>query len=238
MKAIILAAGLGSRLGKHTKNISKCLLTLHGKPIIYHQLDILSACGVDDVFIVTGYKGEQIEKTVGSRAKYYHYPDFALTNNLHTVNYCNHLIQDDILIIFSDVLVSYETMRNCVENVSDIALLIDTDQNLPNTMRIRQKNGEIYDIGNHIQPSTGDGNFIGIAKFSIKGSKLLRENIEEITYGDKHKTDYYTIVLPVIAAKGHTINIIPVNNNPWIEIDHIKEFEQACKMDFYLLSRN
>ena len=65
MRAVILAAGEGTRLRPHTNDRPKCLVELAGRPLLAWQLDALHAAGVTDVTIVTGYRADQI--TVGTR---------------------------------------------------------------------------------------------------------------------------------------------------------------------------
>src|SRR5947209_3725071 len=106
MKAIILAAGLGSRLSRLTSGRPKCLLELRGKPILLHQLDLLAACRITEVTIVTGFAAEHIQLQVNGRASCVYYPGFASTNNLLTLHYHQHLLAGDVLLIFSDVLLT------------------------------------------------------------------------------------------------------------------------------------
>ena len=61
MKAIIIAAGVGSRLGELTKDIPKPLVDVNGKSILQRQIEIFKKIGVNDIFIVTGYKHEKIK---------------------------------------------------------------------------------------------------------------------------------------------------------------------------------
>ena len=61
MKAIILAAGMGTRLGKYTENLPKCMLNFNGKTLIQHQIDTLRECGITDIIIVKGHVPEKIQ---------------------------------------------------------------------------------------------------------------------------------------------------------------------------------
>ena len=63
MKAIIVAAGRGRRLGTETDEIPKCMVQVGGRPILHWQLDALASAGVDDVVIVRGYLGDRISRT-------------------------------------------------------------------------------------------------------------------------------------------------------------------------------
>ena len=67
MKAIILAAGKGKRMGFKTNNKPKCLVRFNGKPIIDYILETLNICGIDDIIIVNGYKREVLETYLKGR---------------------------------------------------------------------------------------------------------------------------------------------------------------------------
>ena len=93
MNAIILAAGLGSRLASLTGDRPKCLLTLHGRTILEWQFTLLEGCGVEDITVVVGYRAESIRAVAGTRVRYAFYPDFARTNNLHTLQHCGEALR-------------------------------------------------------------------------------------------------------------------------------------------------
>src|SRR5215213_9871963 len=80
-KAIILAAGQGTRLGALTANCPKCMIELWGRPLLHHQIDALRGCGVEDITIVGGY---QVEKLAPQGCRVRVNPDFATTNMVHT----------------------------------------------------------------------------------------------------------------------------------------------------------
>ena len=64
MQAIMLAAGKGSRLGKYTKNNTKCMLNIHGKTLLERAIDALIEADIKDFIIVLGYKGENVKKYI------------------------------------------------------------------------------------------------------------------------------------------------------------------------------
>jgi phosphoenolpyruvate phosphomutase len=187
-----------------------------------------------DVVVVTGYMSEMIRATFGDEVRYCKYPSFTSTNNLYTLHHCRELLDEDIVILFSDVLISRESLVSCVENPYDLAILVDTSRVLEGTMRIKLKDGMVIDLGGHIPPSAGDGNFIGIAKFSAQGAALLRRELEDMVLEGRYQGSYYTATLPRLAAAGHAVHSVPLNGAPWIEIDEPSQYDAARDMDFYL----
>lgn len=234
MKAIILAAGLGSRLTRLTSERPKCLLELHGKPILLHQLELLVACGIDEVTIITGFAAEHIQAEVEGKAVCVYYPDFALTNNLLTLHYCRHLLAGEVLILFSDVLLSRRSLQDCVDSPADFALLVDTSRCLEGTMRVRVAGGAVIDIGPHIPPAEGDGNFVGIAKYSARGSKLLAAELNGMAATADYTDAYYTAAPARIAAGGERLDAVDVSGQSWIEIDTVEDYLKAQAATFYM----
>lgn len=233
MKAIILAAGLSSRLHPRTLEIPKCLLPLHGRTIMGHQLDMLESHGVTDVTVIVGFLGEAIRQEIGGRVTYTEFPDFADTNNLHTLNHCRHLLDDDCVILFADVLMEKAAMGRLVNAPEDFALFVDTTRVLEGTMRVLIEDGAILDIGGHIPAALGQGNFIGIAKFSRAGAALLSEELNVMAAEQGHEQEYYVQTLPRLARQGQTVTPVEIGAR-WLEIDTGAEYEDALTLDFYV----
>ena len=235
MKAIILAAGMGKRMHPLTLNCPKCLLPLNGRTIIEHQISLLKDYNINKIEIITGYENKKIEDNVKNKAQYFYYPDYNNTNNLYTLYHHLDLLNDDLFIFFSDVLISRLSFENCINSKADFSLLVDTDKCDESTMRILVENNNISDIGSHINPDNGDGNFIGIAKFSKAGSELLKDKINVLVKTGKYINDYYTIAIAQLAKENHCITPIRVNGLPWMEIDTYDEYKKAQKENFYVL---
>ena len=232
-KAIILAAGTSSRLGTLTANLPKCLLPLRGQPLIDWQLLQLEHHGVRDVTVVTGYLGDRIQAYLKDRVAYRTYSNYAKTNNLHTLCDCRDLLSGDVLVLFSDVLTEDRALSSCLASHHDFALLVETSEVRPDTMRVRLDGDLVTDIGSHIPVSEGDGNFIGMAKYSARASKLLSTELEvAVRHGGMEKA-YYTQVLPKIARASHPVNGVPLQGARWFEIDTAGDYETAQSEAFY-----
>ena len=165
MKAIILAAGQSSRLYPLTKETPKCLLELErGISIIDVQISMIQNLGINDIVVVTGFEYMKIKRKLKNTVRYLHYKNYKKTNNLFTLNEISEELNSDILILFSDVIISFELLKKCVNSNDDFNLLIDEENVSDKTMRVKIKNNWVTDLGSHISVENGDGNFIGIAK--------------------------------------------------------------------------
>ena len=82
MKAIIMAAGVGSRLKEINGDRPKCLIEANGISLISRSVSLLQRSGISDITVITGYKSELIHQELGARVRYLHNPYFQVTNSI------------------------------------------------------------------------------------------------------------------------------------------------------------
>jgi len=110
MQAIILAAGMGNRLGKYTQNNTKCMLSINGKTLAERALDALDNAGIRKCVFVVGYKKENVIAFLGNKYKniditYVSNDIYNKTNNIYSLYLAkDHLIQDDTILLESDLI--------------------------------------------------------------------------------------------------------------------------------------
>ncbi len=226
-RAIILAAGRGSRL-KGFFNKPKCLIQLDSsnRTLLERTYENLIKSKVNDIHIVTGYKSSEIKKSFKKDVKYIHFKNYRKTNNLQTLLFVKHLLDRQFVCMFADIIYEKKIIDRLLKSNKKICLIIDTSNVLEGTMRVKIKNDSIVDIGSHIPVSEGDGNFIGIAKFSKNGALILKSYL--LKQKNNYK-DYYTFVLRKMIADRIKINYIDIKKTFWKEIDTNKDFIEARK---------
>ena len=111
MQAIILAAGMGRRLGEYTKDNTKCMLPVNGVRLIDRTLGQLSKLDLKRVVIVVGYQGQNLIDYIGNRyddqlkIEFVNNPDYDKTNNIYSLALAKDKLQeDDTLLIESDLI--------------------------------------------------------------------------------------------------------------------------------------
>ncbi len=232
-KAIILAAGMGSRIKKLYPNKPKCLIKIPKKKIsiIGRQIQLLKRNKINDILIITGYKSNILKKEVskykGIRVGYY--PNYKSTNNLNTLLYFKNELNTSLVCLFADVVFDKKILDNLIKKQKDIVATIDTSKSLKDTMRVKVKKEKLIDIGSHISTKIAHGNFIGMCKFSKKGSKMLKKNL--ISLKKKH-TDYYTIAIKKMIRDNYPVNYLDCKRMFWKEIDTIKDYKDLKKNFF------
>ena len=187
----------------------------------------MNQSGIDDIVVVVGYLSDLIINALGNKVRFRTYKDYLNTNNLYTLNSIKDELNDDIMILFSDVLMSYDLLKKCIDSKDDYNLIIDRKNISSKTMRVKIKNDSIYDIGSHIPIEKASGNFIGVAKFSKLAANAIKDKLNKYTNDNKFINDYYTAVLIDIAEENNKIKYTDVIDQPWVEIDDEIDFKEA-----------
>ena len=115
MQAIMLAAGKGSRLGRYTKNNTKCMLNVHGKNLLERAIDALLEANIKDFILVLGYKGDNVKRYIEENEldkkiniKYVYNDIYDITNNIYSLYLAkDYLAKDDTILLESDLI--YDT---------------------------------------------------------------------------------------------------------------------------------
>jgi len=224
MKAIILAAGKGTRLYPTTLNKPKGLLEIGNETILDRLVRQFRDSGINDILIVVGYQKEVIINHFGDSVRYAYYKDFSSTNNLHTLWSIRDELNEDVIISFADLVLDNSILIDLIKFKSDFTMVIDTSKVLESTMRVSIADNLIKNITT-TSISEANGNFIGIAKINKNGCKLLINQMSSMINGSLQ--DYYTIAIDNLARAGTIVNYLDVKNFKWREIDTLDEYEEV-----------
>ena len=247
MNVIILAAGSGTRLNQNTQDIPKVLLDINGKSILDRQILPLKKYGVNEIFVVIGYKKD---KHIRKDVKYFFNPKYSETDQLGSLMIARKEIFGDVLIVFGDIIFDSDILQQVLASNDDIAVAIDLDweksyeersdnpKSLADKVLINQN--KIVQISAKkilLEPKNKVGEFLGIIKLSTNGSKILIKKYEELEKshtGKFHDADslekakLVDILQELIDSK---IKISPlIISGKWCEIDTPKDLERARKI--------
>ena len=227
--AVLLAAGPGTRLRPLTQDRPKCLLELAGRTLLDYQLAALAAHGIEDVLVVTGHCADQIVSRYPRRIRTLHNPDYAATNNLHSLWTARHeLAGRDTLCLHTDLLFHPAILRPCLEHPAEVCVALDPEL-VEETMKARVENHRVVEISKNIPPDKMFATFPGIARFSPRASALLPAVLDSLVKEEANRHAYFTACLPPLTARGCQVGYSLTRALPWIEIDSPADLERAQK---------
>jgi choline kinase/DNA-binding XRE family transcriptional regulator len=243
-KALIIAAGLGSRLKKHTKNLPKCMLDFGGKTLLQRQLDSYKKCGIKDISIIRGYKKEKINY---KGIRYFENTDYKNNNVLNSVFYAEKVINGNIIISYSDILFDSSVVQRTLDSVHDISVVVDIDWRGYYVGRkdhpISEAENVIFNSNNEVEKigkiNTGKeevhGEFIGMIKLSNRGAEIFKHHFNRLKkiYWNKSfqraeifQKAYLTDLIQELVDIGIKVHCVIIESG-WKEIDTVEDYKKA-----------
>lgn len=239
MQALILAAGMGKRLGELTQHNTKCMIKIHSVTIIERMLQQLTSFSIDRIILVIGYEGEKVRLLIGDSFNgtpiiYVENPIYDRTNNIYSLSLAkNYLLEDETLLLESDLVFSTDIISRLLAdpypNLAVVAkyqswmdgtvVMLDNDDNILNF--ITKKAFNYQNINFYFKT-------VNIYKFS----KEFSANIYVPFLGAYSKAlgnnEYYEQVLRVISLLDiQDLKAMRLNGEKWYEIDDLQDLNNA-----------
>ena len=233
MKAIILSAGQGSRLGHLVDNRPKCLIEFSGRTLLDRQLDALEANGVHEAVVVTGFHDELIEQALARRSggpsvRTVFNPFYKVADNTGSLYMAREELSGDCLVWNGDTLVSRALMAKVVGNArSGICVTIDrkADGYDDDDMKVVEDGGRLKAIGKRISEGV-NAESIGLLAFRSGGAERFREAIEAAMRTSEGTTIWYLRVINQIAQTGD-VWTLDIAGEEWGEVDFPPDVDNA-----------
>ncbi len=236
MKAIILSAGQGSRLGHLVDDRPKCLIDFNGRTLLDRQLDTLEANAVHEAVVVTGFHDELVQQAIARRSggpdvRTIYNPFYKVADNTGSLYMAREELAGDCLVWNGDTLVSRELMRKVVGNDrSGICVTIDrkADGYDEDDMKVVEEGGRLKAIGKRISDGV-NAESIGLLAFRAGGAELFREAIEAAMRTPEGTTIWYLRVINHI-AQGSDVWTLDINGEEWGEVDFPPDVDNAREL--------
>ena len=242
MQAIILAAGMGKRLGEYTHDNTKCMLEVNGVKLIDRALACLHDIGVSRVILVVGYKGQNVKDYVGTDYKgtpvvYVENPIYDKTNNIYSLYLAkDYMLEEDTLLLESDLIYEPAVVRKLLsDDYPNIALVdkyeswmdgtvvtLDADSRI--TRFIDKSHFKFEEIKSYYKT-------VNIYKFSKEFSSKYYVPFLAAYSTALGNNEYYEQVLRVILhLYDAPLKAVPLSGEVWYEIDDVQDLDIASGM--------
>jgi choline kinase len=233
MKAIILSAGQGSRLGHLVDDRPKCLIDFNGRSLLDRQLDTLEANGVHEAVVVTGFHDELVNQAIGRRSggpnvRTIYNPFYKVADNTGSLYMAREELSGECLVWNGDTLVSRELMRRVLANPrAGICVTIDRkDSYDEDDMKVVEEGGRLKAIGKRLPLSDVNAESIGLLAFRSDGAEQFREAIDRAIRTPEGTTIWYLRVIHHIAQSAD-VWTLDINGEEWGEVDFPADVEAA-----------
>jgi choline kinase len=238
MKAIILAAGVGSRIRPLTDNCPKSLLEIGGVTILERMLSHIQACGINDVVFVLGYLQEQIEAFVNKsfpelNAQFIVNDRYKETNTGFSLMLTEDFVKGSPFIKFdADVLFDREILEKLLASDDQNVLCIDKEIHLDaeEIKVVVNEDNRVVKASKTVAPTEAIGESIGIEKISPDTAKLLFSELKTMMEQDENHQQYYEGAYERLMEKDMPFYALDITGLKWAEIDTKQDFDAAEKI--------
>jgi choline kinase len=229
-KAVIVAAGLSSRLYPLTADCPKSLLSLGGESLLARSVRLLRSSGIADIAVVVGYRAEMICAAMGSEATCIPNPFYMHCNNMGSLWMAKGFAGDDPFVylhgdlIYGDAMLG-DFLRAVASSRASVDLLTAFGPVDAEAMKVRVgASGRLIESSKAIPISDAQGEWTGIA--AIHRPAIVFAEIERRLMG-AGLSDYDTAAFTSLVSAGEEIRCLPSSGEPWKEIDTIEDWESA-----------
>ncbi|MCM3693207.1 sugar phosphate nucleotidyltransferase [Neobacillus niacini] len=229
MKALILAAGMGTRLRPITDDIPKSMVEVNGIPILFKQINNLVENGVQEITVVAGYKSEIIKNALGRSYPFVNViinDEYDKTNNMYSAFLAKeNFINDEFILMNADVFFDGSVITELILNKYKNSIVVEKGTYNDENMKVSSVDGKIVEISKKITQENAFGVSIDVYKFTSQGSNVFYEKIIDYIENKKDLNQWTEIALND-ALKDIDFLTCPLVGN-WMEIDNHDDLKRA-----------
>lgn len=236
MRAIILAAGMASRLRPLTDNTPKCLLKIGERSLLQRSFDALTSNGIKEIVIVTGYLHNLIEDFIREQypnvnVSFIHNDVYDSTNNIYSLWLARPKADgEEILLLDSDLLYDPEIIARVLNTPAENILTLirhDLGEEEMKVVTDGGSDGNITEISKTCSPADAIGESLGIEKMGKSYTSALYKELEPMMTQEHLENVFYEKAFERLIPKGHTFKVLDVTDLFSCELDTVEDFQNA-----------
>lgn len=229
MKAVLLAAGLGTRLRPITNEVPKCMVPVNGMPIIEKQILNLVENGVMDIFVVAGYKREVLKAFLNEKYPFVHVIEnevYDTTNNMFSLYMTMDFVRgSEFLLMNSDVFHDANIEAGLINSKENNMVACEYGRYIEESMKITVNDDTITHISKQISPEDAYATSIDVYKIGVEAGNVLFDMCIDIIDKQGNRNSWTEVALDQIFSM---IDFYPYKiEGRWFEIDNHDDLAAA-----------
>ncbi len=218
MRAVIMAAGVGSRIQGLIHNKPKCLIEAAGQSLISRNVRMLQRKGIRDITVITGYKNELIRREIGTQVRYFHNPFFRVTNSIASLWLAKELLDDDLILMNADLYFEEKVLDIALAQDDPAVMLSDSTRIDDADFRFGVDGRCIRKTGNKLTNAETDCEYVGIVRISRHFVGTFKDRLETMV-SDRDMNNWWEGVLYSFIEENMDIFHEDVMGTFWTEVD-------------------
>lgn len=228
MRAIILAAGSGTRLSPLTNGRPKCLVPVGERLLIDYQLAALAAVGVEDIILVVGYEAEQVRRHCGPHRRYIDNPDYQTTNSIYSLFLAADALATDTFLFNCDILFHADILKRMLSAGPNVVAVDSHTERTADEMNVRiGETARVEAISKNLDHRRAQAQSIQLVKFDAAGAGSVAREVQRLIRED-HKDAFPTLAYGPLIEAG-SLGTAEGGDLPWTEIDDLDDYRRAVE---------
>lgn len=229
MKAIILAAGMGTRISKYIEEKPKCMVDLGGVTLLEYTVCLLNKKGISDITVVVGYKANIIMDALKDKnINFVVNPFYDVTNGIASMWFAKEkLTQEDTIIMSGDVYLEEEIINKLLKTDKNPVLLADSARKIEADYRYNYENGILKKFGKDLTVAETTGECLGVAKLSGSYALHYKKHMEEMIENGIHSVWWENVLYDL--ATTENIYVEDICGAFWAEVDFVEDYKRILE---------
>ena len=225
MKAVILAAGQGTRIRAVHGEHPKCLIEVDDKTLLDHQIEGLLGAGIDEIAIVVGYEKQQIIRHVHrhfgrltSKITFIENPAFAITNNIYSLWLAREWVNGDgFVCLNADVVFDAQILSAAIRSGSPVSMIVDPEWR-DETMKVVISEGQVVRMSKKISRLEFSATYIGVTVLHQSANALFFSRMQRLIEAGR-VNEFFNVAVQELVDDGLPVGFTTTAGSPWAEID-------------------
>lgn len=246
MKALLLAAGRGTRISRYLSGMPKCTVDIGGERLIRYTVELLRDHGIREIGIVLGYRQEVIREVLsGLNVVYFYNPFFDVTNSIASVWFAKSFLggyggngslaaaggdicrADDMMLMNADVYIDGHLLDMIMSEQRSPVMFADETRRETADYKFYFENHILKKYGKDLEGDDISGEYIGIARFGRGFTPQFVGRMEQMIGEQKHSLWWENVLYELSGEQD--IYVQDVQGEFWAEVDYIEDYERILR---------
>lgn len=237
MKALIMAAGKGTRISRYIEGKPKCTVDIGDTTLIEYTIKKLLKRGISEIALVLGYQYKILQELLKDYPlNYYYNPFYDVTNSIASAWFAKDFIQDDLILMNADVYLDNKLLDDLFLPVPSPVLYSDSSRKEEADYKFYYEKDRLLKFGKDLKLEEISGEYVGVAKLEKGFLPYFLDRLNQLILANQHGLWWEDVLYSYV--KERDIYIRDIKGMFWAEVDFIEDYERILAYRNYRMENN
>lgn len=228
MKALLMAAGKGTRISRYIEGKPKCTVNIGGISLIEYTIKELISHGITEIGMVLGYRSEVIKELLKDYdITYFNNYFYDVTNSIASAWFAKGFLSGDMLMMNADVYLEPELFEEVLKDKNSPVLFSDSSRKEEADYKFYYEGNELIKFGKELSGEDISGEYIGAAKIEAAFVEKYMERLTELIADGNHGMWWEDVLYSFVTDRA--VYVKDIKGKFWAEVDYIEDYERILK---------